>query len=127
MILEIQARLQTLGYPVYDTVAVNADGVPFPTPYYVLYGGLDGLDDGRLTSGQATDSDASWGFTVRSVAVDSAGARRMSELARGVLLGWTPAVAGRACRVGFDGEHDPTRDTSVVYQDADYTLTSSRA
>jgi hypothetical protein len=129
ILADVQARLATL-YPAYDTLAVNPDGVPFPTPYYVLYGALDELGDKRLTSTQDADSDASYALTVRAVSTSAVGARRMSELARGVLIGWAPNVAGRSCSVRFDGEDDPQTDkdfSTVVFQDVDYVLVSRRA
>lgn len=129
---EVLTRLAAVGYPVKDSDATDPDGTPYAPPYVVVSGGnLARMDDERLAKGQDPESDHVVEFSVMAIASTANGARIIGDLARGLLVGWTPTVSGRRMSsVRFEGGDEPRRDMTVLpqvwYSDADYSVTSRR-
>ena len=127
-----RARVATAGYAAYDSTAENPDGVPFSPPYYVVDGGnITRLGDERLAAWLGAQADQELAFTVLSVASTADGARIMSRLAFGVLVGWQMPITGRTGgAVRFDVEEPAVPDDAispVVYvATARYLVASNR-
>lgn len=132
----VKARLEA--HPdlaISESARRNTDGVLVREQYVILFGGpADELDDERLASAQMPDSDATYIYPTRSIAVTADGARRVFNAVLEQLVGFRPVIAGRRCspirmveRVPSPVEADMSVTPPLYYVNASFELKSDRA
>jgi hypothetical protein len=113
-----------------DTILYTTAGTPKAETYWVLAGGLDILDDARLTAGQYVDSDGVYTFRFTMVSPIATLARLGLQLAVAKLTDWAPSIEGRLCRVELNpGQVDAASTIlpPLFYAQMDITVHSNRA
>lgn len=129
------ARLGGLPVPAHDSDApLDGDGQIVRASYVVAWDmGPDVLDDDRVASAQAYESEGDYRFVTKSVGTSPFAARAVRDAVAAQMTGHRLVVAGRNCDpIRLDPTAAPVqRDTSASpplwFIEDDWIVTSRRA